>query len=300
MNLRQLELLRALVQCETTTGAGRKLGLSQPAVSNALKHLEAQVGFPLFERVNNRLFPTSEAMSLYKDSEPIFALHAALALKVQDLKENKTGHVRLIATPPLGYSVVPTALKQFLTKMPKVRVSLDIRNFDHVLEGIDNGIAELGFVMALDHDAPMLETETFFEGRMVCVMPPDHPLASKTVIVPADLASVTFIALDRVTRMGGLVRRAFAEVKAPYDFSVEVRYCHTACLLADSGVGVAVVDPLSPLCGKYADLIVRPFEPASKVTASVIVSKKRPLSRPARDFLKEMRVTVGDVSTQFV
>ena len=68
MNLRQIELLRAVVRCETTVRAAQELGLSQPAVSNAIKHLESQVGFPLFERVNNRLFPTAEARSLYKNS----------------------------------------------------------------------------------------------------------------------------------------------------------------------------------------------------------------------------------------
>lgn len=300
MNLRQLELLRAVIKCETTIGAGRELGLSQPAVSNAIKHMEAQVGFPLFERINNRLVPTGEAMTLYRDSEPIFTLHAALELKLQDLKENRSGHVRIVATPPLGYSVIPTALKRFLTKLPNIRVSIDIRNFESVLESVDNGTAELGFVMALDDDAPMLETETFFDGPMVCVMPPDHPLAGKDVIEPADLTASTFISLARETRMGRMVRGAFAAEKTPFGFSVEVRYCHAACLLVDSGVGIAIVDPLSPRCGQYANLIVRRFGPDLRVTASAIISKKRPLSRPAKAFLKEMRVISSDVAKQLV
>ena len=136
MNLRQLELLRAVIRCETTSAAGRELGLSQPAVSNAIKHLEAQIGFPLFERINNRLFPTAEARALYRDSEPIFAMHAALETKIQDLKENKTGHLRIVATPPLGYSVIPRALQRLLAKRSKIRISLDIRHFEHVLESV--------------------------------------------------------------------------------------------------------------------------------------------------------------------
>ena len=116
MNLRQIELLRAVVRCETTVRAAQELGLSQPAVSNAIKHLEGQLGFPLFERINNRLFPTTKARTLYRDSDPLFLIHAALEAKVQDLKENRSGNVRLIATPPLGYSVIPPALKRFLAE----------------------------------------------------------------------------------------------------------------------------------------------------------------------------------------
>ena len=297
MNLRQIELLRAVVRCETTVRAAQELGLSQPAVSNAIKHLESQVGFPLFERVNNRLFPTAEARSLYKDSEPIFALHTAFEARVQDIKENRAGHIRIIATPPLGYGVLPSALRNYLAKRPKVRVSFDVRRFEHVLESVENGTAELGFVMGLDEDRG-LDAETFFTGDMVCVMRPDHPLASKPTITPDDLRSVPYIALEQGTRMGTIVRRAFAQADVPFRFSVEVRYCNTACVLAESGVGIAVVDPLSPVFSGHYELAIRPFAPASQVTASAVRSRKRPISRAADAFLREVRLVAAETAAK--
>lgn len=292
MNLRQIELLRAVVRCETTVRAARELGLSQPAVSNAIKHLESQVGFPLFERVNNRLLPTAEARELFANSEPIFSMHAAFAAKVQDLKEKRTGHIRIVATPPLGNSVVPRAMRNFLAKRPNTRLSFDIRRFESVLEGIDNGTAELGFVLGLN-DRSGLEGEEFFCEPMVCVMRPDHPLASLTTVTPKDLISTTFIALERATTMGKIVRQAFATAGVPFRFSVEVRYCNSACILAEAGVGAAIVDPLSPLANP--GLAVRPFEPASPVSASVVHSVKRPLSRAAEAFLREVRIVAAEV-----
>lgn len=297
MNLRQIELLRAVVRCETTVRAAHELGLSQPAVSNAIKHLESQVGFPLFERINNRLFPTAEARALYKDSEPIFALHAAFEARVQDIKENRAGHIRIIATPPLGYGVLPSALRNYLAKRPKVRVSFDIRRFEHVLESVENGTAELGFVMGMDEDRG-LDAETFFTGNMVCVMRPDNPLASKATITPEDLRSVSFIALEQGTRMGTIVRKAFAQAEVPFRFSVEVRYCNTACVLAEGGVGVAIVDPLSPVFSGHYDLAIRPFTPASQVTASAVRSRKRPISRAADAFLREVRLIATETAAK--
>lgn len=297
MNLRQIELLRAVVRCETTVRAAQELGLSQPAVSNAIRHLESQLGFSLFERVNNRLFPTPEARTLYQDSEAIFQMHAALEAKVEDLKENRGGRVRVIATPPLGYSVIPRALSQFLTKRPKMQVYFDVRRFEHVLESVDNGIAELGFVMGLG-EARDLDAETFFTGDMVCVMPPDHPLAGQRSVSPDDLRAFPFIALEAGTQMGTIVRRAFETVREPFRFSVEVRYCHTACVLAQNGVGVAVVDPLSPLHSDIGKLAVRSFSPASRVSASVITSRKRLLSRAGQAFLNEVRRVATEVSSQ--
>lgn len=297
MNLRQIELLRAVVRCETTVRAAHELGLSQPAVSNAIKHLESQIGFPLFERVNNRLFPTAEARALCKDSDPIFTLHAAFEARVQDLRENRAGHVRICATPPLGYGVIPSALRNFLGKRPKVRVSFDVRRFENVVESVEIGTAELGFVMGLGDDRG-LDAETFFAGDMVCVMRPDHPLAARDTITPQDLRDAPYIALEQGTRMGTILRNAFAEAGEPFRFSVEVRYCNTACVLAESGVGVAVVDPLSPVFSGHYNLAIRNFAPASRVTASVIRSRKRPISRAAEGFLREVRLIAAETAAK--
>ena len=114
MTLRQLEILRAVIRHQTTMAAGRLLGMSQPAVSNAVKQLEAQLGFPLFERINNRLFPTEAARLIHAESEPLFAQHAALEARLQELRQDKTGRLRLLATPPLGHGAIPQALARIL------------------------------------------------------------------------------------------------------------------------------------------------------------------------------------------
>ncbi len=136
MNLRQLEILRAVVRHRTTLAAAEELAVSQPAVSNALKAMEAQVGFPLFDRINNRLFPTAEAMTLYKESEAIFALHAKLEGRLRDLRENRHGHLALMATPPLAYGLLPRALAAFVRARPQTRLFFDVRRYEGVIEGV--------------------------------------------------------------------------------------------------------------------------------------------------------------------
>ncbi|HUZ63822.1 MAG TPA: LysR family transcriptional regulator [Acetobacteraceae bacterium] len=293
MNLRQIEILRAVVRHHTTVAAAQALGLSQPAVSNAVKAMEAQLGFPLFERINNRLFPTREAQTLYEDADPIFALHGALEAKLQDLRENKAGQLRIIATPPLGHGVIPLALRRFLARRPKVRVFFDVRRFEGVVESVETNVAELGFLLGLG-EHPALASKIVFSGEMVCVFRPEHPLAARAFVTPADLAPHRFIALQWGTRMGTAVRRAFEQAGQPFDFAVEVRYCNAACVLAESGVGVAIVDPLSPASGGRYRLAVRPFRPATPVTAHAAYARARPLSRLAAAFLQE----VGTVAAE--
>ncbi|MDI3565244.1 LysR family transcriptional regulator [Bradyrhizobium sp. Arg816] len=288
MNLRQLEILRAVIRHRTTVAAADELALSQPAVSNALKTMEAQAGFALFERVNNRLFPTAEAMALYKESEAIFALHAKLENRVRDLRENRSGHLSIVATPPLAYSIIPSALSGFLRRRPETRVFFDVRRYEGIIEGVLSRVAELGFALGLTHH-PGIAHEVVHTGEMVCVLPPQHPLADEPVISAADLSGMPFIGLERGTRLGEAVRDSFARAGAPFQPTVEVRYCNTACVLATAGVGAAVVDPFSPRQNGGSGLVVRPFTPTTHAVAYMLWSEAEPLSRLAKAFLNEVR-----------
>lgn len=288
MNLRQLQILRAVVRHRTTVAAAEELALSQPAISNALKTMEAQAGFALFERINNRLFPTAEAMALFKESEAIFALHAKLENRMRDLRENRSGHLSIVSTPPLAYSIVPPALASFLRRRPETRVFFDVRRYEGIIDGVLSRVAELGFALGLTHH-PGIAHEVVHTGEMVCVVAPDHPLAERPVITAADLIGHAFIGLERGTRLGEAVRESFARASAPFRPTVEVRYCNTACVLAATGVGPAVVDPFSPRQAGIHALAVRPFAPATPVAAYMLWSEAEPLSRLARSFLDEVR-----------
>src|SRR3546814_11398912 len=72
MKLRELEIFYAIMRGGSVTEAGRRLGISQPAVSAALKHSEDQLGMQLFRREHGRLEPTPEAMDLYPEVEALF------------------------------------------------------------------------------------------------------------------------------------------------------------------------------------------------------------------------------------
>src|SRR6478735_4388472 len=121
MNLRQLEVLRAVMRCRTTVGAAQELAMSQPAVSHAIKRAEALAGFRLFDRVNNRLVPTEEARILFEESEPMFAIHRAIQQKANDLRAGRTGRLRLVATSDLSESLLPAILARFVAKHPDVK-----------------------------------------------------------------------------------------------------------------------------------------------------------------------------------
>lgn len=293
MTLRQLELLRALIRHRTTVAAAQDLGLTQPAVSNALRAVEQQLGFALFHRVNNRLFPTDEALSLHADGEAIFALHARLQGRVQELQRGTSGRLSIVATPPLAYSLIPTALRRFLAARPDTRVFLDVRRYEGVTEAVLTRVADLGFALGFARQ-PGIGHQVIHQGEMVCALPPGHRLAGLVTIAPQDLIGTPMIGLERGTRLGDAVRARFEQAQVAYAPAVEVRYCNTACVLAAAGVGAAVVDPFSPhqAVGK---LEVRRFAPATQAVATALWSEAQPLSRIGEAF---MRFIVEEAQTR--
>lgn len=284
MTLRQLEILRALIRHRTTVAAAQDLGLSQPAVSNALRTMEAQAGFALFHRINNRLFPTAEALALHEDGEAIFTLHARLQSRLRDLRGERGGRLAVVGTPPLAYSLIPPTLRHFLAIRPGVNVFLDVRRYEGVIEAVLSRTAELGFALGFSRQ-PGIGHRVVHTGEMVCVMPPGHRLAGRAVLGPRDLAGQTLIGLEGGTRLGEAVRATFEREGAPYLPSVEVRYCNTACVLAAAGVGVSVVDPFSPRQAA-GSLVVRQFTPRTTTAAYALWSEAQPMSRAAESFLR--------------
>jgi DNA-binding transcriptional LysR family regulator len=163
-----------------------------------------------------------------------------------------------------------------------------VRRYEGIIDGVLSRVAELGFALGFSHH-PGIAHEVVHRGEMVCVLPPGHALAERDEISASDLVGRPFIGLERGTQLGEAVRDSFARAGAPFQPTVEVRYCNTACVLAAAGVGAAVVDPFSPRQSGNGGLVVRPFVPKTPALAHMLWSEAQPLSRLAKAFLSEVR-----------
>jgi DNA-binding transcriptional LysR family regulator len=293
LSLRLLEVFGALMREQTTVRAAEALGVSQPAVSSALAALEAQLGFALFERRNRRLVPTQEALSLHREVEPIFAMLASVESRVRDLRAGAAGKLRIMATPPIGHTVAPLALRRFLDARPNVVIDYDVRRAEAVVEAVAFGAADIGVALGRE-DRPELLVEAIDEAEMIALPPVGHPLASAPWIGPAEAAAAGFIGLHAGSRLGQLLREAFRRVGAPYAPRVEVRYCHTALVLAGAGLGVAVVDRFTARFLAAPDQRPVPFRPAISAPCCVMTRVGAPASRLAESFAAELRRAVAE------
>ncbi len=291
MNVRQMEIFRAVIAYGGVANAAMKLGISQPAISRMIKHTESNLGFQLFERMGRRLHPTDEAQRLYEEIDPLFASINSVQDRIGDIRNANVGRLRIVATPGLAHTIVPQALKRLLQVRPGVQVSLDIRRRENVVQKAKNNAADIGLAVtaAEQNDLALHKIQM---GKMVCIVPEMHPLAELEFVTPKDLKAYPFIMMTRGSTLGELIEKAFADVGEKVDWSIETSYSASACTFVRNGFGVALVDEYVNRQGNIQGLVVKPFEPVIELSAYLFYSTLKPLSKLSKLFIQSVSETL--------
>lgn len=286
LNLKLLEVFGAVMETGTATAAAESLGLSQPGVSHALRQLEAQLDVTLFERAGRRLIPTEAAHHLRAEAAPLFEMLDRLSDKLHRLKHNRAGRLRIAATPPMGHSFAPGALRELLRDREALEIRFDVRPLDDVRRAVEAGSADLGLALAMAEN-PGVETHILAEPELVAVVPQDHVLTTRDVLDVTDLARYPIIGVESV--IAALVEGAFAIHGIPYHARFQARYTQTACALVHAGLGVSIVDPYT--AGHIAGnrVAVRRLHPPVRIAAVAMTRAGQAVPPLVAEFLAILR-----------
>lgn len=285
MNLRQLEIFRAVMQSGSTKNAARLLLISQPAVSNMLRQFEDQLEFKLFERISGRLRATHEADVLYDNSEKLFSNFDAIQSLVEDLRDTQAGTLKILASPSFGQSVIPQAIAAFLRDRPAVKIGFDTPSHESIVDQLNSDQADLALTITpIEH--PGINSQVIRHGRLVCAFPKGHALAQKKTIRLGDLQNFRLISYPKFSPIGAVVDEAFREANVHQQVNITVRFCFSACALAEADAGVALVDEFTVRGDNFRNLETRPVKTEQRVKISLSHSRLRPPSRIANAFVE--------------
>lgn len=284
LNLRQIEVFRAIMMNGSLVGAARALHVSQPAVSRLISHMEQRLGMLLFQRIKGRLQPTPEAQQLFREVGAVYQSVERLNALAENLARGGTGELRLACSPNLGQSLVPRTLAVFCKRHPDVRVELHTLIPHVMMHSMLTRQIEFG-IAYIPTTPPGLSARPLHRNRIVAVLPVGHRLASRAVITCDDLASEDLISYSADIPLGHLVEQIFAgESRAPRS-RIQVQQAHVACAMVQAGVGVALVDEITLQGPTWDQVCARPFEPACSAIIQVFHNNLEPLSHLAEEFL---------------
>ncbi|MEY2890307.1 MAG: hypothetical protein RJA98_215 [Pseudomonadota bacterium] len=288
LNLRQIEVFRAVMITGSISGASQLLFVSQPAISRLLSHTEARVGFALFERIKGRLYATPEAKKIFREVEQVYTGVQRVNALADDLRENREGILNIVSSPSVGQMVIPQAIAAFRARHAGVKITFQYLGYAPLVERILNQQADIAItILPVEH--PNLEMTPLGTGRLVCICPYDHPLSRRATLSVADLLPYPLISYDRATPFGRMVAEVFEAAGETVRAAIEVGSPQNACSLVQAGAGIALVDEFSVRSWPASQLVVRPVQGTPTLHANLVHPRFEPMSQLAQAFIKTLR-----------
>ena len=289
LNLRQIEVFRAIMLTGSISGAAKLLNVSQPAISRLIAYTETRVGLVLFERIKGRLYPTPEARRLFIEVDAVYQGVQRFNEVASDLVEKRSGTLRLVVSPSLGQTLIPIAITKFRERFPDVKIHLQTLISPHLAQALLTQQAEVGVATIFNDEHPNLAVSPIYENPLVAVLPSSHPLANRKKLHVRDLMGSNLIGYGLDTPYGQLIEQMFQEENLVPRLSIEVHLTHIACAMVQAGAGVAIVDELAIIGRIWNDIVVRPILPASVMSVNLLHLRLEPLSLLAQDFIDTLR-----------
>lgn len=192
MDIRDLQLVLAIAEEGTVTGAGNRLHLTQSALSHRLKDLEDGLGVPLFLRVRRRMVITPAGESVLASARRVLDELGRVQSLVRRPAASDNKLVRVSTACCTCYGWLPNLIATFRSRHPQVEIRLDCDLTGQAVEWVASGRSDIGIVYDAPSD-PTLHAVPLFDDDMVVVVSPQHACAGATTIEPRDLADETLL-----------------------------------------------------------------------------------------------------------
>jgi DNA-binding transcriptional LysR family regulator len=156
LTLRQLEIFLNVVKEGHLTNVAKGMGLSQSAISMAIKELEKILGNPLFDRINKKLVLNEMGRAFEKEVSPILK-------KINDIEYEfkntvNKGMVRVGASTTIVDYLMPPIICAYMNNYPDVKVALKEGNTKNIVNLIKEGELDVAFIEGVVNDPAILKT----------------------------------------------------------------------------------------------------------------------------------------------
>jgi DNA-binding transcriptional LysR family regulator len=193
MEMHQVRYFIAAARALSFTRAAEQCHVSQPALTAALKKLEAELGGTLFHRERNRLLLTEFGRRM----EPLLAG----VLERADAARSAAESLRLLRQPPVRVGVMPTLgpvrLARFLAAFERAHPGIEVA----IREGrpgelgawLEADALDAAILNPLDAPAEGWRVEPLYTERYVVLLPPGHTLRERDALALRDLSRQPYV-----------------------------------------------------------------------------------------------------------
>lgn len=289
MTFGQLEIFAALAEAKSFTTTARRLGISQPAVSHALKTLETELKVSLFDRQGGQVSLTPIGAQLLERTREILGLSETIKQEAASFRGVDTGSLRIGsfgATSSL--QILPKLMEAFQHHYPGIVVFIEEAADEVVVQWLEERRVDIGFVVLPDD---RFETIPVASDQFVALVPKTSALARQDRIPLRDLCNDPFIMPESGSVK--IVSRLFVDAGLRPQTRYRTSQILSTLSMVGRGQGVSVVaDMAVPRSGPDDDWVTIPLDPP-KTRAIGLALHPTAVRSPAVEAFLKVAKTLG-------
>ncbi|MFA4929237.1 MAG: LysR family transcriptional regulator [Patulibacter sp.] len=290
MELRHLRYLVALADARHFTRAARTLGIAQPALSQQIRRLEAEVGLPLVERTTRSVALTRAGETLVAGARGVLRDVGRLEDELAALRGVQTGRLVVGVTRTPGAVDVAAALAVFHGAHPGV--DLDVREglSQELVRDLRTGALDIAVIAeGPSLDAEALAVVPLAAEPLVAIVPPGHGLASRSSLAVRELFDERVVSFHRGATIREQLERAAAREGVPLRVAFETADVRRAREVVGHGLAVGVL-PATDARSAGPAVAVVPLQDAGLVHRTAVATVGDRAPTPAAEALRQILV----------
>jgi len=289
MDINHLEVFLAVAQERSFSRAAESLHRTQPAVSQAIRRLESELGESLFDRSSKDGTLTAAGRVLLDFSQQMLNLRQHAQSAIRELRDLQRGKLSLGANEYTVNSLLPL-IPVFRARHPHIKIEIKRSLASRIPGEIIGRDVEIGVISFKPNDTALKSLSVGLD-ELALVVAPDHPLAQKQIISVRELGAESFIAHNVPSPYREKVIKTFAQARTPLNISMEMPTLESIKRLVEQGLGIALIPRLAAQIEidrkQLAGLVVREMKFERRL--HLIYRRGATLSHAAKAFLRVAR-----------
>lgn len=304
LNLRQLQYLCTLAETGSYHAAARKLYITQPTLSIAVKKLEERLQQPLFIRQSRQVVPTEAGRLVLETARQMLAMDGDLEKRLQALHQGKKEVLRIGTYLIFSALLMPTLMTRFHKSHLQVELQLQHRHYRELAEALEDGQFDL-ILGIQDLSSPTCVCRRIRREGLLVVLPAHHPLCRKAI--PLEGFRFRYLASSLLQQETFLIQSPSQQIRIQEDRLLaglperprirEIENIETAVRLAAEGMGAAFAME-SYVKAFHTSKPVRYFltgDPAQYPWLTVSYKKEKTQNKNLQAFVELIQKTVEEI-----
>jgi DNA-binding transcriptional LysR family regulator len=265
--------------------AAEILHISQPALTRRIKKLEQGLGTPLLDRTTRRVSLTSVGRDFFPKARRLLDDFEDSILNIRELAERQIGQVTLACIPTAAFYFLPSVIRLYNERYPKIRIRLLDLSANEGLEAVLRGEADFGINM-MSGQHPDIEFLPLVKEPFVLACRRDHELATRKSVAWVELAEYRLIGVGRLSGNRMILDHALSGLSWRPKWFYEVQHLSTSLGMVEAGLGISAMPSLAMPAQGHPTLVSVPLtDPVVDRTLGLISRRGASLSPAAEKFV---------------